>query len=126
MLTITLGFLCFNAKYLISFFDPKNKFTDFAAPALVVISLLVVFDFVQLILAGALRGAGDVKTVMWARLLCFGGFFTPVAYGLTLLPIADPIIKFTMIYGSFYVTTGLVGIIFLFRIKTPKWQNKQI
>jgi multidrug resistance protein, MATE family len=126
MLCITLGILCINARYFISFFDPKNKVSDFAVPALVGISLLVVFDFVQLVLAGALRGAGDVKTVMWARILCFGGFFLPLGYFLTRLPIQNQVLKFTMIYGSFYVTTGLVGIIFLLRIKTNKWQKKQI
>jgi multidrug resistance protein, MATE family len=126
MLTITLGFLCLNANYLVSFFDPKNKYSSFAAPALVIISLLVVFDFVQLILAGALRGAGDVKTVMWARLICFGGFFVPFALFLSHIPMENQVLKFTMIYGSFYLTTGLIGIIFLLRIRTNKWQNKEL
>ncbi|MFC1894538.1 MATE family efflux transporter [Candidatus Dependentiae bacterium] len=126
MITTTISILCLNAPYLISLFDPKNKFTNFAAPALILVSLLVVFDFVQLILAGALRGAGDVKTVMWARFLCFAFFFTPVAWLFSKLHIANPIHKFALIYGSFYFTTGLLGIIFLLRIKTNKWQKKDI
>ncbi len=126
MLTITLGFLCFNAEYLISIFDPKNKFTSFAAPALVFISLLVVLDFVQLILAGALRGAGDVKTVMKVRFFSCLFFFTPMVYFISHSQIQNPILKFVLIYGSFYFNTGIMGIFLLKRIKSSGWQNKKI
>ncbi|MBD3273335.1 MATE family efflux transporter [Candidatus Dependentiae bacterium] len=126
MLIITLGFLCFKSEYLVSFFDPKNKFSHLAAPALVFISLLVVLDFVQLILAGALRGAGDVKTVMKVRFFSCFLFFMPLVYFFSKLPIQNQVLKFVLIYGSFYFNTGLMGIFFLKRIKTPKWQNKDI
>ncbi|MCK4651081.1 MATE family efflux transporter [Candidatus Babeliales bacterium] len=126
MLTVTLSFLCLFSKNLVGLFDPNMEFSYLAAPALVIISMLVILDFVQLILAGSLRGAGDVKTVMLARVCCFGLFFTPTVYIISKLPIQNEITKFVMLYGSFYVTTGLVGIIFLWRIKTPKWQNKKI
>ena len=124
MIAITLFLICYNATYFISFFDPKNKYTNFASPVLVLISMLVVFDFIQLILAGALRGAGDVKTVMYARLFCFLFFFTPAAYIFSKLPIENEVLKFALIYGTFYFTTGIIGFIFLLRIKTPKWQKK--
>ncbi len=126
MLSITLGILCFNSRYLISLFDPKNKFTDFAAPALVFISLLVVLDFVQLILAGALRGAGDVKTVMKVRFFSCMFFFAPMVYFISHLQIQNPILKFVLIYGSFYFNTGIMGVFLLKRIKSTKWQNKNI
>jgi MATE family multidrug resistance protein len=126
MLFFSLLALCVFAKPLVGLFDPNGEFTHLAAPALVIISILVVFDFVQLILAGALRGAGDVKTVMFGRMICFWGFFTPVVYLITKLPIENQVTKFVMTYGTFYVTTGLVGLIFLWRIRTPKWQNKKV
>jgi multidrug resistance protein, MATE family len=126
MLTGTLSFLCFKAEYLVSFFDPNNEFTNFAAPALIAISLLVVFDFVQLNLAGALRGAGDVKTVMWARFFCCLFFFAPIAYFISNMNIENQSLKFALIYGTFYINTGLIGIIYLKRIRTPKWQQKKI
>lgn len=126
MLIFTLGFLCINSKYLVSFFDPKNKFTFLAAPALVFISFFVIFDFIQLILAGALRGAGDVKTVMKIRFFSCTLFFLPIVYLLEKLPIQNQVLKFVLIYGSFYLNTGLIGIFFLKRIKTTKWQNKNI
>jgi len=125
MIATTLFIVCYKARYFVSFFDPKHKYTDFAAPVLILVSMLVVFDFVQLILAGALRGAGDVKTVMWARFICFAFFFTPAAYIFSKLPIQNEIYKFALVYGTFYFTTGIIGIIFLIRIKTPKWQKKE-
>lgn len=126
MVATTIGILCFNAEFFVSFFDQKNKFTGFASSALIMVSFLVVFDFVQLILAGALRGAGDVVTVMIARVACFGLFFTPLAYYFSKLETINPILKFSLIYGTFYFTTGLLGIIFLLRIKTPYWHKKKI
>lgn len=125
-LLITLSTLCIFSKELIQIFDSRNKFTDFAAPALVFISILVVCDFVQLVLAGALRGAGDVKTVMKVRLFSTLFFFIPVVYLISWLPIENQVLKFSLLYGSFYLNTGIMGIFFLKRIKTSKWQNKDI
>lgn len=126
MLTVSLTILCVGSHFFVSLFDPKNKIGSIAAPALIFISILVVFDFVQLILAGALRGAGDVKTVMFGRFFCFFGFFIPVSWFISNLDITNQVLKFTLLYGAFYVTTGLVGLVFLYRIKTPKWQHKKI
>lgn len=126
MLTLTLSILCFYARPLIENFDKKGKFTDFASPALVLISILVVFDFVQLILAGALRGAGDVKTVMKVRFFSCLLFFVPMVYIFSNLNMENQVLKFVLIYGSFYFNTGIMGIFFLKRIKSGKWQNKDI
>ncbi|MFA5074762.1 MAG: MATE family efflux transporter [Candidatus Babeliales bacterium] len=122
--SMSLIFLCYNSKFFIRLFDPKHKFTDFASPVLIIISLLVVFDFIQLILAGALRGAGDVRTVMWVRFFCCLLFFGPLSYIFSNLNIQNPVYKFALVYGSFYLNTGIIGLIYLLRIKTPKWQNK--
>lgn len=122
----SLLYLCVNARYFASLFDPKNKFTDFAAATLPIISILVIFDSMQVILAGALRGAGDVKTVMWTRFFACFFFFVPISYVFSILPINNPIIRFILIYGSFYITTGLIGLIFLLRIKSHKWEHKTI
>jgi putative MATE family efflux protein len=84
---ITLIIFSLNSGYLASFFDPKCKFAAMVALTFPLISTLVVFDFIQLILAGALRGAGDVKYVMWGRFLSCALFFVPFSYILSLLPI---------------------------------------
>ena len=117
---------CVKARYFVSFFDPLGEFTHIAAPAFVLVSTLVVFDFVQLILAGALRGAGDVKTVMMTRFLSCLFFFVPVSYALSKLPIASVPLKFALIYGSFYLNTGVFGIFFIRRIMSGKWTKIRV
>ncbi len=126
MLAITLSVLCIYAEKFVQIFDHKNKFTDLAAPALVFISILVVFDFVQLILAGALRGAGDVTSVMKVRFFSCLLFFTPVVTLISHMNIENQVLKFVLIYGSFYINNGIMGLFFLKRIKSAKWQHKEI
>jgi len=118
--------LCINARYFVSYFDPQNQFTDFASAALPLVSMLVVFDFMQVFFAGALRGAGDVKVVMRNRVVACFGFFIPLSYGLSKLPIESQLVKFVLIYGSFYVTTGIIGVSYLYRIKSRAWQKQKV
>jgi putative MATE family efflux protein len=122
----TLLLFCIKARYFVSFFDPLGEFTHIAAPAFVLVSTLVVFDFIQLILAGALRGAGDVKTVMMTRFLSCLLFFVPVSYMISKLPIANVAIKFALIYGSFYLNTGVFGFFFIRRIISGKWAKIRV
>jgi putative MATE family efflux protein len=123
---ISLATLCLKARYFISFFDPDGKFTHIAAPALVLVSTLVIFDFIQLILAGSLRGAGDVKTVMMTRFVLCVFFFAPLAYVFSKLPIENLSLKFALIYSSFYINTALIGLVFMRRIISKKWQQVKL
>ena len=120
---LTLSVLCYKARFLVGFFDPKNKFTDFASTALTFISLLVIFDFVQLILAGALRGSGNVRSVMWGRFFSCFFFFIPLSYLFSILPIENQTVRFILIYGSFYINTGVMGVIFLKKMMGPNWKK---
>ena len=79
------------------------------------------YDFIQLILCGALRGAGDVKALMFIRMgTCFL-FFIPLSNYIASLSIQNEIVKFTLLYGSFYISTGLIGLLCIARIKWDKW-----
>lgn len=121
-----LLFFCLKARYLVSFFDPQNEFTHIAAPAFVLVSTLVVFDFIQLILAGALRGAGDVGTVMKTRLFSCLLFFTPTVILISKLPVSSVALKFALVYSSFYLNTAVIGFFFMKRIKSGKWQKIEV
>lgn len=123
---ITLIIFSLNSGYLAGFFDHKHKFSSMVAMTFPLISMLVVFDFIQLILAGALRGSGDVKYVMWGRFLSCTLFFVPFSYILSILPIQSVAIRFILIYGSFYANTAMMGLIFLYRIKSHKWEKNNI
>jgi len=118
--------LCLKANYFVSFFDPGNKFTYFAATALTPVSLLVFFDITQVFLAGALRGAGDVRFVMWSRVISCSLLLAPAAYIFHLLPGISNITKFILIYGSFYLNTLLLSGAYYWRIKSHKWQNQNV
>lgn len=123
---LCLLLMSLKASYLISFFDPRGSFTAFAATVFPLISMFVVFDLIQVILAGALRGAGDVRSVMWTRFGVSLFLFGPVAYCVNLLPIENMVLKFSLVYSSYYISTGAMAFFFLHRILGHKWQKTKI
>lgn len=126
MVLINLLILCINPSFFTEIFDPRKKFSGFAGTVFPFISILVVFDFIQLILAGVLRGAGDVKTVMMVRFFTCYGFFFPLSSWLASLNIQNETLKFVLIYGSFYINTGVMGLLFIFRLKSKRWSTTKI
>ncbi|MCF7899966.1 MATE family efflux transporter [Candidatus Babeliales bacterium] len=111
-------------KEIIQIFDMKGDFAEFSAQAFPIISVLVFFDVLQLILAGALRGVSNVKTVMWTRLYVCCGFFAPLAYSLSLLNFTHQIVKFVLIYSSFYVGNALMSVIYVRRFRGHQWKEQ--
>lgn len=110
--------------FFVSFFDKNGDFTWLAAPALPLLSVLVFFDVLQLILAGAMRGSSNVMTVMMTRVLVCVGFFAPVSYIFSIAPIQDPLVKFVLIYGSFYVGSALMSIAYINRFRGEDWKKQ--
>ncbi len=108
---------------LMKIFDKNGDFTQLTAQIFPILSVLVFFDLIQLILSGALRGAGDVKVVMWTRLAVCVGYFIPVSSFLASLHIPNPVLKFLLIYGSFYVGNGLMSIVYINRLRGSKWKS---
>jgi multidrug resistance protein, MATE family len=66
--------------YIAAIYTGDAAVIEAALPALAVISLLVVFDGVQGVLMGALRGAGDVLAPMATYALAFWGCSIPLCY----------------------------------------------
>lgn len=118
--------ISFRPEFFISIFDPKKKFTAFAAALFPMMSILVFFDLLQLILSGALRGAANVRVVMWARLGTFVLYFIPVSYLFASAVFANPMIKFFLIYGSFYLGNAVMSIIYMWRLKGEEWKKQSI
>ncbi len=109
------------ASPMVHIFDSAGTFTAFASRALPFISALAILDVLQLILAAALRGAGDVWTVMWVRLLAGVVCFLPMSWAFSILPLDNKLIKFILIYGSFYINAGLMSLIYVGRFAGKKW-----
>lgn len=113
-------------EFFIGIFDKKGEFTYLAARAFPILSVLAFFDALQVILSGALRGAANVKTVMMVRLIVCGGIFVPVSYMLSSLSVEDLVLKFLLIYGSFYVCNGIMSIIYINRFRSDEWKKKTV
>lgn len=107
---------------VIRLFDRKGDFTQLAAGVFPILSVLVLFDVLQLILSGALRGASNVRLVMLVRLAVCGGFFIPASFILAHLPIEDVALKLILVYGSFYVGNALMNIIYINRFRGDDWK----
>lgn len=106
---------------IVGIFDQKCEFTYFVAHVFPIISVLVLFDLLQLILAAALRGAANVKMVMMVRFVVIGAYFLPVSYFLSRLHF-EPDIKFILLYSSFFVGSAMMGIWYLYQFRHDKWK----
>lgn len=121
MMTMILVAFSLNPARIIQFFDKTGEFTPLAVAAFPFVSVLVFLDLIQLILAGALRGAGNVRMVMQTRLLICIGFFIPVSYLLSNMQM--PVFtKFILIYSSFYVGNALMSVVYIRRFRSDEWQ----
>ena len=109
---------------IIQMFDFKGEFTDFAAKAFPVISALAFFDVLQLILSGALRGAGDVRVVMWTRLVSCVLFFAPLAYLFSRITTDRMVFKFVLIYGTLYLCNAVMSFSYVKRFRRDLWKRK--
>ncbi len=121
-----LSVICLYPESLLSFFDRKGAFVNLAKSVIPVISVLVFFDLLQLILSGALRGAADVKTVMWTRLLICALYFMPASYLFSKLHLDNVAAHFVMIYGSLYIGNALMSVIYIQRFRGSAWKKKDI
>lgn len=119
-----LGAFAYKPNLIIGCFDKQNEFTFFAGKAFLLLSGLVICDLLQLILAGALRGAANVAVVMWTRIIVCLGFFVPVSYVLSLAFVENTLIKFVLIYGTFYVSSGLMGLVYVYWFRKDAWKYK--
>lgn len=109
--------------FFISFFDKQGDFIDMASAVFPILSVLVYLDLLQIILSGALRGSGNVRTVLYARLaICFG-YFVPVSYLITQLPITNFTLKFILIYGAFYIGNGLMSLYYIYVFRSGFWKK---
>jgi putative MATE family efflux protein len=119
LITISLIF----PKAIISFFDRKGDFTCLAAQALPILSIMGIFDVLQLVLAGALRGAGDVNMVMFTRLVICIGFFGPVSWFCSYIPVDSEFMRFMLIYSSFYCGSALMSLVYIYRFRSGGWTS---
>ena len=127
LMVLSILFLCsLCPAKIIQFFDKQGDFTTFAAAAFPIISVFALFDVLQIILAGGLRGSANVKTVMITRLTICLGFFIPVSYFLSSLDMTNQMLKFVLIYSSLYLGNALMSILYIRRFKGKDWKKQAV
>ncbi len=121
-----LLFFSWNPTPIIRFFDKKDEFTSMAAYVFPILSVLVFFDLIQLILSGALRGAGNVRVVMYVRLAVCLGYFVPLSYMFSNMQFQSEALKFILVYGSFYFGNALMSIAYINRLRGQAWKGPSL
>lgn len=123
MVTTMLGLFIYHRAYIINIFDKKGDFSEIAMQAFPVLSIFIIFDLVQLILSGALRGAGNVRIVMVVRLVTCFAYFVPVSYLLSQWQCQNEALKLILLYGSFYLGNALMSIWYIRRFRSDHWKK---
>lgn len=111
---------------IVKFYGCSGEICYLVASVFPSLSILVMFDLLQLILSGALRGAGDVQTVMITRLIVIAGYFIPVTYAIALLPLQTIVSKMLVTYAAFLIGNGLMTIVYIIRLKQNHWKKQNI
>lgn len=111
---------------IVSFYGCTGEMCYLVATVFPSLSILVMFDLLQLILSGALRGAGDVQTVMVTRLIVIAGYFIPVTYVIALLPLETVASKMLVTYAAFLIGNGLMTVVYIIRLKQDHWKKQNI
>jgi len=124
MVSALLGLFIYYRAYIISIFDKKGDFTGIAMQAFPILSIFIIFDLVQLILSGALRGAGNVRIVMIVRFVTCFAYFVPVSYMLSQWQLENEALKLILLYGSFYLGNALMSIWYIRRFRSESWKTK--
>ncbi|MBP9765547.1 MATE family efflux transporter [Candidatus Babeliales bacterium] len=112
--------------WFVQFFDVNGEFSYIVATIFPALSVLILIDLLQLILSGALRGAGDVKTVMWTRVVVISCFFIPGTYVIDCIPFDTIVYKMLVTYALFLIGNGLMSLVYIYRLSQDHWKiNKK-
>lgn len=122
----TLAAMSYDPRSIILLFDKKGDFIDLASHAFPLLSLLAVFDLLQLILSGVLRGSGNVYTVMSVRFVVCFFYFIPLSWLLSQLQLQDQTLQFILIYGSFYIGSFLMSLMYMQKLRGDSWKHSTI
>jgi MATE family multidrug resistance protein len=127
MVLILLVIMVRYSSYFLLLFDKKGDFTALVSASFPIISGFVLFDLLQIILSGALRGSGQLWTVMIVRSVMVFGFFIPVSYIVSHYFVGTDVLKILLIYGSFYVSNGLMSLWYVKVFRSKQWaENSSI
>jgi MATE family multidrug resistance protein len=88
-------------------------------PILILLVPFGIFDVLNLIFAGALKGAGDTRFIMWTMITVAWFVFVPVTYAI--VEVLDWGVL--AVWAWLAVYAGVLGVIFLTRFRRGKWKG---
>ncbi|NBX78103.1 MATE family efflux transporter [bacterium] len=104
-------------EIIVSMIDRTKTFGPLTKQVFPLLSFLVLFDLLQLILSGTLRGVGAVYTVMLTRTVVIVFFFMPISYVLAhWIQLDNQSYQFVLIYGSFFIGNLFMSILYVARL----------
>lgn len=120
-----LLFILFPEQLLSIFKSKKEGIENFAVilaygrRILVLIALYSIFDAMNIIFSGALKGAGDTKFTMWAAIIVAWIFFVPPVY--VIIEVLEKGVLLAWGWAAVYII--LIGTIFCWRFRRGKWKE---
>ena len=112
-------------SWFVTFFDKKGEFGHLVAVIFPALSVLILIDLLQLILSAALRGAGDVSTVMWTRVVVISCYFIPATYIISWFTFDAMVTKMLVTYAAFLFGNALMSIVYVYRLRQNHWKKQK-
>ena len=86
---------------------------------LVLVAIYSIFDAMNIIFSGALKGAGDTRFTMWAAVIVAWIFFVPPVY--VIIEVLERGVLLAWGWAALYII--LIGTIFCWRFRKGKWKE---
>jgi MATE family multidrug resistance protein len=122
---MALLFVLFPEQLLSIFKGSGERLEDFAViivygrRILILVALYSVFDAMNIIFSGALKGAGDTRFAMWAAIIVAWVFFVPPVY--VIIEVFQKGVLMAWGWATLYIV--LIGSVFCWRFRKGKWKE---
>ena len=122
---MALLFVLFPEQLLSIFKSSEERVEDFAViiaygrRILIMVALYSVFDAMNIIFSGALKGAGDTRFAMWASIIVAWIFFVPPVY--LIIEVFEKGVLMAWGWATLYII--LIGSVFCWRFRKGKWKE---
>jgi len=115
-MSVVVIIVLFFARQIAAWHSPDQEVIRIATHLIVVACCFEIFDAIQVVCVGALRGIGDVKTPSWVAFLAYWAIALPIGYWVT----------FTLAWGAIGIWIGfLVGLVFAAIVLFLRFENKR-
>ena len=122
---MALVFILFPEQLLSIFRNRQEEIVDFRVIVtygrriLILVAIYSIFDAMNIIFSGALKGAGDTTFTMWAAVVVAWIFFVPPVY--VIIEVFEMGVLFAWGWATLYII--MIGSVFCWRFRKGKWKE---